>query len=516
MLAGSYAGIDFNADLAVGIEMEMFLCEREEILDLVGREVGGCAAAPVELDDRAIFRNATADALHFLLEHAEIGWGDTFVFLDDDVAGAEKAEAFAEGNMHVEGDGGAGGFGFGVNFFEIGGAKGVVPNGGRGIAGVTRAGTIVLGEKFLANMKLAAHLVQTWVCECHAEGLLPHRGRGPSVLNQGALTCFDEELSVFDRRVLQNAVAEVEDMPVATEGINRGQGHIANFLGRGKQNSWIDVALQGDFWADGLSNLGQVDAPIDTQNICSGARGGGEQMLGGFGVINHGDRTAEAGDDFLDRREGELFVVVQIQFAAPGIEQLNGGGSGGNLRFEIGNRCLSNAMKQQVEGFGLAVEKTFDGGKTFLGFAFYHVGGESPGSTGEAQHGNVGTDGFHDPTDGFGQEAGFRFWIEDLKAVDIGFGANRIRQVGAGVTELEVQAHGFSGNQNVRENDDGIHAEPAEGLDGDFDGQLGGLANLKECVLCADFAVFGKIAASLAHHPHGNAGKNLSATGAEE
>src|SRR5882672_9040390 len=84
MLAGSYAGIDFDADFTVGIEMEMLFREGEEILDLLGREVGGCAAAPVELDDRTIFRNAAADALHFLLEHVKIGWGDTFVFLDDD------------------------------------------------------------------------------------------------------------------------------------------------------------------------------------------------------------------------------------------------------------------------------------------------------------------------------------------------------------------------------------------------------------------------------------------------
>src|SRR4029077_1696375 len=69
---------------------------------------------------------------------------------------------------------------------------------------------------------------------------------------------------------------------------------------------------------------------------------------------------------------------------------------------------------------------------------------------------------------------------------------------------------------NVGEDDDGVHAKPAKGLDGDFDGELRSLANLKECVLCADFAVFGQIAAGLAHHPHGNAGEDFTATSAEE
>src|SRR6266849_8921448 len=98
MRAGSYSGVDFDANLAVEIELEMFLCEGEEILDLLGCQIGGSAAAPVELDYGAIPGDAAADAFHFLFQDVKIRRSDTFVFLDDDVTSAKKTEAFAEGN----------------------------------------------------------------------------------------------------------------------------------------------------------------------------------------------------------------------------------------------------------------------------------------------------------------------------------------------------------------------------------------------------------------------------------
>src|SRR6266478_1074618 len=151
MRAGSYAGVDLDANLAVEIEVEMFLCEDEEILDLLGCQVGRSAAAPVELDYGAILGDAAADAFHFLFQDVKIRRGDTFVFLDDDVARAKKTEAFAEGNVHVERDGCTGEFGFCVDLFEIGRAEGTDTDRGRGIAGVTRPGAIVFCKKVLAD-----------------------------------------------------------------------------------------------------------------------------------------------------------------------------------------------------------------------------------------------------------------------------------------------------------------------------------------------------------------------------
>src|SRR5260370_712130 len=168
MLPKSDARVDLDANLTVGVEMEMLFGACEQILDLCGRQVGRSAAAPMKLDHGAILRDAAADALHLPLQHVKIGWRNVLVFLNDDVAGAKEAEAFTEGNVHIERNGRPGTLSFFVHAFEIGWAKSVIPDWRRGIACVAGPRTIVFGEEFLADMKLAAHLLQGWMCEGHA------------------------------------------------------------------------------------------------------------------------------------------------------------------------------------------------------------------------------------------------------------------------------------------------------------------------------------------------------------
>src|SRR5260370_33407984 len=146
MRAGGYARVDLDANLAVEIEVEMFLCKGEEILDLLGCQVGWGAAAPVELDYGAILGDAAADAFHFLFQDVKIRRGDTFVFLDDDVAGAKKTEALAEGDVHVERDGCTGEFGFRVDLFEIGRAEELIPAGSPARTGIRRPRAVVFGQ----------------------------------------------------------------------------------------------------------------------------------------------------------------------------------------------------------------------------------------------------------------------------------------------------------------------------------------------------------------------------------
>src|SRR5713226_10312613 len=109
-------------------------------------------------------------------------------------------------------------------------------------------------------------------------------------------------------------------------------------------------------------------------------------MLRRFRIINHGDRAAKARDDLLDGGEREIFIVLQIQLAAPSIKQLYGSCPGRDLRIEIGNRCLRDTMEKLAEGFGLMVEKTLDRGETFLSLAFHHVTGKSPRRTRKTQN----------------------------------------------------------------------------------------------------------------------------------
>src|SRR5208282_2937224 len=116
-------------------------------------------------------------------------------------------------------------------------------------------------------VEFAAHLVQAWMCEGHTGCLLAHLSRGTSLLNQRALGGFDKKLSVLDGCILQNAVAEIEDVAMAGKRIDGCQCHIANFFGRGKQDGGVDIALESNFWTERLANVSEIEPPIDAEGV---------------------------------------------------------------------------------------------------------------------------------------------------------------------------------------------------------------------------------------------------------
>src|SRR5260370_33681380 len=113
------------------------------MFDLLGCEVSWGAAAPMELNHGTILRNAPADPLHLSFQHVKIGRRDVLVLLNDDVARTKKAEAFTKGNMHVERNRRPGTLGLFVHPFEARGAKSVVPDRCRVVAGIARPWAMV-------------------------------------------------------------------------------------------------------------------------------------------------------------------------------------------------------------------------------------------------------------------------------------------------------------------------------------------------------------------------------------
>src|SRR5262249_31115560 len=148
-----------------------------KVFKLRGGRVGGCAAAPMELHDFATARDGLRYTGNFFLQDVEIGKGNSLVLLDDDVAGAKKAEALAKGQMHVKGNRSAGGVGGRVDFFQLGGAKGIVPHRGGGIAGITRARAVVMGQKFFSDAEFAFGLFETRLLNRHRGAFVLYSSR---------------------------------------------------------------------------------------------------------------------------------------------------------------------------------------------------------------------------------------------------------------------------------------------------------------------------------------------------
>ena len=153
MLLRGDARIDFDADFGVGSEGEALGGVAEKVFHLRGSQIGGRAAAPVKLRDAALARDVPRDVVDFSLQRGEVRRRDAVILGDDHVAGAEQAQAFAEGKMHVERDGRFRGVGLREELVEIVGADVVLPDRSGRVAGVARPGTIVAGEEFLGDAK---------------------------------------------------------------------------------------------------------------------------------------------------------------------------------------------------------------------------------------------------------------------------------------------------------------------------------------------------------------------------
>ena len=115
-----------------------------------------------------------------------------------------------------------------------------------------------------------------------------------SFLLQRLLAGFDEELGVFDWGVLEDAVAEIQDVACAAEGCHGFLRGAANFFGRAEEDGWVDVALHGDARAEILAECAHIDAPVDAQDVCAGTGYSWQQVMRGFRVINDGSRGAQS------------------------------------------------------------------------------------------------------------------------------------------------------------------------------------------------------------------------------
>src|SRR5579859_613533 len=150
-----------------------------------------------------------------------------------------------------------------MDFFEVGGAKGIVPDRRGGIAGVARAGTVVAREKLFADAKLFAHALQAWIRDRHDKSPLTRTRRGFGFLQQGLPASFDKELGMFDGSMLQNSVAEIQNVAGPAKrghGCKRGA---SNFVRRAIEHRGVDVSLECDAWSEVFAQSAHVHAPID-------------------------------------------------------------------------------------------------------------------------------------------------------------------------------------------------------------------------------------------------------------
>jgi len=159
-----------------------------------------------------------------------------------------------------------------------------------------------------------------------------------------------------------------------------------------EEDGGVKVALQSDARSELSAQGGKVDAPIYREDVRAGPGYGGEQMVGSLGVVDDWRLRVgrvKCGNDLLDCREDEGLVFGEGEFAAPGVEELDGRYTGGDLSLKIGNGGLRDAVEKRMEGSGFGAQKGFYNGERIGAAAFDHVAGEGPRRGGEAEDGNL-------------------------------------------------------------------------------------------------------------------------------
>ena len=93
---------------------------------------------------------------------------------------------------------------------------------------------------------------------------------------------------IFDGRLLDDAVTEIQDVSTAAERVDCALVALRDFLWRTQKNRRIHIALQRNFRPECLARSSAMSARQSTLSTLAPARRiGRHQMVGCFGVINH-------------------------------------------------------------------------------------------------------------------------------------------------------------------------------------------------------------------------------------
>ena len=209
--------------------------------------------------------------------------------------------------------------------------------------------------------------------------------------------------------------------------------------------------------------------------------------------------------------------IDRRQDPAPGIEQLHRIHPVLHFGLEVGDGGVGDFLKQRMGGFRLREGKRLGDVEVAASLPLHRVTENGPRRTRKAderdpvvqrllRHHN----GVHHVREGL-------FGVWDPHGFHVRRTAHGVGQVGAlAGLHLKRQPHGLGHHQNVREQDGRVGADLVDRHDGDFRGELGGLAPGEEIVLRLELHEVRQVAACLAHDPDGRPWDGVAVQGLQK
>jgi hypothetical protein len=226
---------------------------------------------------------------------------------------------------------------------------------------------------------------------------------------------------------------------------------------------------------------------------------------------------AEAREQGAHVRQDVFAVVSRVEGADPGVEDLQGLRPRLGLGAQVVTRDLGEQRGQAVPGLGVGVHQRLREREVRRMAAFDRVRSQRERSAREADERDLALQLAPQHPDRVQHHAEVLARLEPPQGLDVRARPQRLldHRTFAGL-EVERDAEGGEGQQEIGEEDGRIHAEGVDGLQRDLHRQLRRAAEGEQRVLRAQAPVLGHVTAGLPHEPDGRAVDLLEAAGAEE
>ncbi len=284
-----------------------------------------------------------------------------------------------------------------------------------------------------------------------------------------------------------DAVAEVEDVAgvLGPVGVLVVPQHVLGALDRRSETREhecrIEVALHDEVVAESASGVGDPCAPVQTDHRRAGAVHRLQEMVAADAEVDAGGvrvPAAQLAEHVAGMGEHVAVVVASAQRPGPGVEQLERGGTMGELGIDERDRRLGEAFHHVVPEHLVGVDERLGVPVVLAGPTLDQVARNGERCPGEGEEwdlelGDQPFDGRDDVVD--------VVELEGPEAFDVVAASQRLGRHRSGARRhVDAEPDGVRCHDDVAEQHRGVDAVAADGLQGDLGGELGLLDGVED------------------------------------